>query len=154
MGQYGRSVSWVDSYMIALGRAKSTKALPVLLEKARELSVTNEFSHFRALSIALEGIGDPSAAPVLAELLNKKGISGFSISMDNSKTAFPIFATFKDATGNKERTEVLIELSLARALYRIGDCNGLGEKILRAYARDPRGMYANHAKLVLTKHPH
>ena len=154
MGQFGRSVSWVDSYMIALGRAKSTKALPALFEKARELSVTNEFSHFRAMSIALEGIGDSSAAPVLAELLNRKGISGFSISMDNSKTAFPVFATFKDAAGNKERTEVLRELALARALYRLGDCNGLGEKILRAYARDPRGMYANHAKLVLTKHTH
>ena len=154
MGQFGRSVSWVDSYMIALGRAKSTKALPVLLEKARELSITNEFSHFRALAIALEGIGDPSAAPVLAELLNKKGISGFSISMDNSKTAFPILATFKDGAGNKERNDVLRELALARALYRLGDDKGLGEKILRAYSRDPRGMYANHAKLVLEKRTH
>jgi hypothetical protein len=154
MGQFGRSVSWVDSYLIALGRAKSKNALPVILEKARELTVTNEFSHFRALSIALEGIGDASAAPALAALLNTTGISGYSISMDNAKTAFPILATFQDAAGNKERTLVLRELSLARALYRLGDCNGLGEKILRAYARDPRGMYANHAKLVLAKHTH
>jgi hypothetical protein len=154
MGQFGRSVSWVDSYLIALGRAKSKKALPVILEKARELTVTNEFSHFRALSIALEGIGDASAAPALAELLNSTGISGYSISMDNAKTTFPVFVTFQDAAGNKERTLVLRELSLARALYRLGDCNGLGEKILRAYARDPRGMYANHAKLVLDKHTH
>jgi ribulose 1,5-bisphosphate synthetase/thiazole synthase len=154
MGQFGRSVSWVDSYLIALGRSKSTKALPVILEKARELTVTNEFSHFRALAIALEGIGDASAAPALAELLKTTGISGYSISMDNAKTAFPILATFQDAAGNKERTNVLRELSLARALYRLGDSNGLGEKILSAYARDPRGMYANHAKLVLAKHTH
>jgi hypothetical protein len=154
MGQFGRSVSWVDSYMIALGRAKSKNALPVILEKARELTVTNEFSHFRALSIALEGIGDASAAPALATLLNTTGISGYSISMDNAKTAFPVLATFQDAAGNKERTNVLRELSLARALYRLGDSNGFGEKILSAYARDPRGMYANHAKLVLSKHTH
>ena len=74
--------------------------------------------------------------------------------MDNAKTAFPTFTTFKDVAGNKERTEVLRELALARALYRLGDCNGLGEKILQAYSRDPRGMYANHAKLVLAKQTH
>lgn len=154
MGQYGRSVSWVDSYMIALGRAKSKQALPVILAKARELDVKDAFSHFRALSIALEGIGDSSAAPVLAELLNKKGISGFSISMENAKDAFPVFTAFQNTAGDKERTTVLRELCLARTLYRLGDEKGLGEKILQAYARDPRGMYANHAKLVLAKHTH
>ncbi len=151
MGQFGRSVSWVDSYMIALGRAKSKKALPVILAKARELDVKDAFSHFRALAIALEGIGDSSAAPVLAELLNKKGILGFSISMENAKDAFPVFTAFQNTAGDKERTTVLRELCLARALYRLGDEKGLGEKILQAYALDPRGMYANHAKLVLAK---
>jgi len=72
MGQFGRSVSWVDSYMIALGHAKSKKALPVLLEKARELGVKDAFSHFRALAIALEGIGEPSAAPVFRNFSQKK----------------------------------------------------------------------------------
>jgi hypothetical protein len=31
----------------------------------------------------------------------------------------------------------------------LGDHQGLGEKTLRAYANDPRGAYATHAKLVL-----
>lgn len=149
MGQFGRSVSWVDSYMIALGRVKSKKALPVLFEKARLLKAASEFSHFRALSIALEGIGVPSAAPVLAELLSMPEISGYSISMDNAMSAFPAFSAYVSSAGDKERTAVLRELSLARALYRLGDHQGVGEKILKAYARDPRGMYANHAKLVL-----
>jgi hypothetical protein len=43
----------------------------------------------------------------------------------------------------------LKELSLARALYRIGDKDGLGKRTLEAYAKDPRRAYAEHAKLVL-----
>ena len=38
---------------------------------------------------------------------------------------------------------------LARALYRCGDKDGLGEKILRAYANDLRGPIARHAQAVL-----
>lgn len=151
MGQFGRSVSWVDSYIIALGRAKSKKALSVLIEKARQLTATSEFSHFRALSLAFEGINDPAGAPVLAELLALEGMSGHAISMDNAKTTFPTFTKYASSAGDKERNRVLRELSLARALYRLGDHQGLGEKTLKAYARDPRGMYANHAKIVLAK---
>jgi hypothetical protein len=151
MGQFGRSVSMMDSYIIALGRAKSKNALPVLIEKARQLTSTNEFSHFRALSLALEGIKDPAGAPVLASLLSLPGMSGHAISMDPAKDAFPTFTAYASSAGDKERNKVLRELSLARALYRLGDHEGVGEKILKAYARDPRGMYANHAKLVLAK---
>jgi ribulose 1,5-bisphosphate synthetase/thiazole synthase len=151
MGQFGRSVSMMDSYIIALGRAKSKKALPVLTEKARLLTATSEFSHFRAVSLAFEGISDPAGAPVLAELLALEGMSGHAISMDNAKGTFPTFSAYASSAGDKERNKVLRELSLARALYRLGDHQGLGEKTLKAYARDPRGMYANHAKLVLAK---
>jgi flavin-dependent dehydrogenase len=151
MGQFGRSVSWADSYIIALGRAKSKKALPVLIEKARQLTAKSEFSHFRALSLAFEGINDPASAPVLAELLALEGMGGNAISMDNAKNTFPAFSAYASSAGDKERNKVLRELSLARALYRLGDHDGVGAKILKAYARDPRGMYANHAKLVLAK---
>jgi len=151
MGQFGRSVSWVDSYIIALGRAKSKKALPVLIEKARQLTDKSEFSHIRALSLAFEAINDPAGAPVLAYILSISGMSGHAISMDNAKNTFPTFITYASSAGDKERNKVLRELSLARALYRLGDHEGVGEKILKAYARDPRGMYANHAKLVLAK---
>ena len=43
----------------------------------------------------------------------------------------------------------LRELILARALYRCGDYDGLGEKILTQYAQDLRGHYARHALAVL-----
>ena len=50
---------------------------------------------------------------------------------------------------NRSRDLSLRELILARALYRCGDENGLGERILREYARDLRGHHARHANAVL-----
>ena len=47
------------------------------------------------------------------------------------------------------RNKALRELILARALYRCGDYQGLGGKILREYARDLHGLYAWHAQAVL-----
>jgi hypothetical protein len=38
---------------------------------------------------------------------------------------------------------------LARALYRCGDYNHVGEKILKQYAGDLRAHYARHARQVL-----
>jgi ribulose 1,5-bisphosphate synthetase/thiazole synthase len=146
MGQFNRSVSWVDSYIIALGRAKSQKALPVLVEKAQGLTSTNEFSHFRAVAMALESINDKSAAPVLGELLAKPGVGGYSIKM---QAKLPVIKNYSNEEGNKERSDCLRELAVARAVYRLGDYEGRGEKVLRAYADDPRGAYAKHAKLVL-----
>ena len=146
MGQFNRSVSWMDSYVIALGRARSKAALPVLFDKAQALSATNEFSHFRAVAMALESIGDRSGAPVLAALLAKEGVSGHSFAM---QAKLPVIPNYSNQEGDKERSACLLELAVARALYRLGDVEGRGEKVLRAYANDPRGAYANHAKLVL-----
>ncbi|HNX34869.1 MAG TPA: FAD-dependent oxidoreductase [Kiritimatiellia bacterium] len=146
MGQFNRSVSWVDSYVIALGRSKSKRALPTLFEKAQALSSTNEFSHFRAVAMALESIGDTSAAPVLGALLAKDGVSGHSFTM---QAKLPVIPNYANQEGDKERSACLRELAVARALYRLGDFEGRGEKVLRAYANDPRGAYAKHAKLVL-----
>ncbi len=147
MGQFNRSVSWVDSYVIALGRARSSKALPALIKKARALDSAQEFSHFRAVAMALEAIGDRSVAPVLAELLAKEGVAGHSIVMGPE---IPVVPGYSNVEGDKERTKTLRELAVARALYRLGDNHGLGEKVLKAYANDPRGAYASHAGLVLS----
>jgi flavin-dependent dehydrogenase len=146
MGQFNRSVSWVDSYIIALGRARSKAAVPAILEKANALTSANEFSHFRAVALALEAIGDTSAAPALGALLAKAGVGGYSIAMGPD---IPVIKNYANHEGDKERSECLRELSLARALYRLGDDEGRGEKTLRAYANDPRGAYATHARLVL-----
>ena len=50
-----------------------------------------------------------------------------------------------------ERSSCLKELSLARALYRLGDRGGLARRSLAAYAKDPRRAYAEHARMVLGK---
>jgi hypothetical protein len=82
----------------------------------------------------------------LAELLSKPDMMG------HVHTTVGI-AKEKGAPGgtNSEQTrrESLRELMLARALYRCGDRDGLGEKILRDYIQDLRGHLARHAKAVL-----
>ena len=55
-----------------------------------------------------------------------------------------------NAVPDRERSDCLRELCLARALYRLGDADGLGEKTLRAYTDDPRRAYANHVRQVLS----
>jgi len=148
MGQFGSALSPLDNLIVALGRARDPKAVPVILEKVALLDAGKEFSHHRAVGLALELIGDPAAAKPLAELLGKPGMTGYA-QTDIHK------AIERGAPGgtNAEqgRRESLRELLLARALYRCGDCEGLGEKVLREYTHDLRGHLARHAKAVLEK---
>lgn len=41
------------------------------------------------------------------------------------------------------------ELTAARSLLACGDCEGLGRSTLEAYARDPRGVFAELANKAL-----
>ncbi|MCQ2393864.1 MAG: FAD-dependent oxidoreductase [Kiritimatiellae bacterium] len=149
MGQFNRSVSWVDSYAIALGHCKSKAAVPALIEKAAQLTERSEYSHFRAIARALEEIGDKSAIPVLADILKRRGIGGRWQTMGANP---PVVPGYQNAAGDWERTLSLRELCIARALYRLGDTpDKLGQRTLEAYAADPRRTYAKHAKLVLGK---
>ena len=147
MSQFMRSISWTDSYAIALGRAHSTAALPLLLEKATQLTAESEYSHYRALSLALESIGDPQAVPALERLLLLPGVGGHAL---GTGMPIPPIRNYSNREGDRERTRVLKELCLARALFNLGDTpTGLGRRTLEAYAADPRRAYATHAALVL-----
>jgi len=145
MGQYGASISELDSLIIALGRTRDRRALAPILEKVEQLNEKSEFSHCRAVAMALETLGERVAAKPLASLLKKPGIMGHA------------FTEIKDArlrtpdspTDTKTRNYSLRELILARALYRCGDYRGLGKKILKEYARDLRAHYARHAQAIL-----
>jgi flavin-dependent dehydrogenase len=145
MGQYGASLSPLDSLIVALGRTGDKRGMRPILEKVEQLDVKSEFSHCRAVAMALETLGDAAATKPLVELLKKPGIMGHA------------FTEIKDARlrtprGSEEtqtRNRSLRELILARALYRCGDYKGLGEKILKQYARDLRGHYARHAQAIL-----
>jgi hypothetical protein len=147
MGQFGPCMSPLDSLIIALGRTRSPAAVKPLLEKAGQLNPDSEFSHFRAIAMALETLADKSAARPLAELLQKPGLRGHAVtSIDAALEANP-----RSSTDNTVRNQALSELYLARALYRCGDYKGLGEKTLREYSGDLHGHYARHAKAVLQK---
>jgi hypothetical protein len=144
MGQFGASLSRLDSYIVALGRTRAPDALPTLIEKAAQLTPASEFSHFRALALALECYGDKSAAKPLADLLRLPGMGGHAL--------VDIGAGQKEAPAqndNLARDHELRELVLARALYRCGDFEGLGEKTLHQYAQSLHGHYARHAQAVL-----
>ena len=153
MGQFGRSISPVDSYVIALGRTGRPEALGAILEKARLLDASQAFSHHRATAMALEALGPAlasdgrrEAAQALAALLAKPGMTGHATTTvaEAKEKAAP-----GGRTANEPRNVSLRELIVARALYRLGDSGGVGERILRTYANDLRGHYARHARAVL-----
>ncbi len=149
MGQYGMSLSPLDSLLIALGRTGDKRGLGPILAKVGELQAESEFSHFRAVAMALESLADPSAAKPLAALLQKPGMTGHAIT--NIEAA--LRENPASATDTTTRNRALTELILARALYRCGDDRQLGEKILKQYAQDLHGHYARHAQAVLNKGP-
>lgn len=137
MGQFGGSISPLDSHLIALGQSGDSRALPVILEKVAQLDASREFSHHRAVAMALEAQRDPSAARPLAELLAKEGMTGHAI------------IEIGESDRQEERSEPLREIILARALYRCGDHEGVAESILRTYEKDLRGLFAQHARAIL-----
>jgi hypothetical protein len=145
MGQYGASLSPLDSLIIALGFTGDKRGLSVILEKARQLDAESELSHHRAVAMALEKLGGPAAAGALAELLRKPGMRGHAFTdIADARRRTP-----RGGEDTLTRNRSLRELMLARALYRCGDYEGLGEEILRQYERDLRGHYARHAHAVL-----
>ncbi len=147
MGQFGTALSRLDRLVVALGRTRDPRAVPVVVEKAKRLTAEDDFSHHRAVGLALELIGDKSAAPPLAELLTQSGMTGYV--HETVEEARRRDQEEQSTTGVKTRRDSLRELLLARALYRCGDYGGVGRQILTQYTRDLRGHLARHAKAVL-----
>jgi hypothetical protein len=145
MGQFGKSISYLDGLIIALGRTKRTEAIPIFEKISKKLTSTSEFSHFRAIAMALETLGDSKGALILYDLLQIPGVTGHS--MPDIQTAKRM--TPESRTDTTTRNNSLRELILARALFRCGDVNGLGKEILTAYSKDLRGHYYRHASGVL-----
>jgi hypothetical protein len=153
MGQYGASISPLDSLIIALGRTGDKRAVEVVVEKVGQLDANSEFSHCRAVAMALSPLKSlraqrsnlAAAAKSLAKLLEKPGMAGHAFTdIREARRRTPA-----SSADTEERNCSLRELFLAVALYRCGDYEGLGEKILREYERDLRAHYARHAEAVL-----
>lgn len=145
MGQFGRSISYLDSLIIAAGRTKKEEALPGIFRLMEKLTPESDFSHFRATAIALESIKDQSAAVPLFSLLEMPGVRGHT--MPDIQTALMLEPKFKNDVSTRNNS--LRELILGRALYKCGDYNGEGYQILSEYAKDLRGHYYRHASGVL-----
>ncbi len=148
----GPSLSRLDRLILALGNTGDRRAVPAIVEKLRGLDADSDFSHHRAVALALEALADPAAAAPLAELLSKPGMSG------HAHTSIEIALERQSPGPNRNNVECrqnsLRELMLARALYRCGDNDRLGENTLRGYTQDLRGHLSRHAHALLTKsHP-
>jgi hypothetical protein len=141
MAEYAHLPTPTDSLVLALGWTRAPAALPAILEKVRELDAGTTLSHHRAVALALEAIADPAAAPLLAELLRKPGMSGYVMRKLEPLPDKPM--------AERHREGALREIVLARALYRCGDCEGLGEAILQEYRADLRALFRRHATAVL-----
>lgn len=144
MGQFGGALSPVDRYIVALGRTRDRRALPAILGKLNQLTPEAEFSHHRAVALAVEMIGDPSAAGPLAALLAKPDMSGWQVDDVAKAQKF----TGLNVNETHTRSLSLRELSLARALVRCGDKDGIGKAILTKYSQDLRGHLARHAQAI------
>ena len=146
----GSGANRMEAYLLALGRAKSKKATPVIAEKIRDLVKAQKplNTSFRIVSLVSQMLGDPELAAPLAELLERPNISGHVIKMGAEIPPVPGYDS-RSSYSQTEKNEVPREVNLAAALYRVGDKDGKGEAILKAYADDPRGFYANYARRVL-----
>lgn len=147
LAAFGRRMPERDSFIVALGRTRSPKALAPLVEEARRLDRRSPSVHVRAVSLALEALADPAAAPALEEALAKPGVGGWA--REGGAAATPAGGFGSSA----ESGRCLRELNLARALWRCGDPNGVARRVFEAYARDGRGVFAHHARIVLTGNP-
>lgn len=147
MGQFGASMSYLDSLIISLGYCKKEEALPSVVRLAKKLKPESSFSHFRAVAVACEAIGSREAAPMLSGLLEMDGMRGHA--MNSIEEALEM--TVPGRTDNSERNASLKEIFLGRSLYKIGDYKGLGRRVMEEYAADLRGHYYRHATGVLSE---
>lgn len=141
--EYAHLPTPIDALILALGRSGDRRALPPILEKVAWLDANVTLSHHRAVALALEQLRCPEAAAPLAGLLAKPGMRGHAMT-----SLEPLYNRERD---KRRRTGALREVVLARALLRCGDVQGTGRAILEEYSRDLRGLFARHARQVLTE---
>jgi len=84
--------------------------------------------------MALGRIGDPAAAPALAEFLRKPGVRGHRD-----------IGTQPNSVESAQFSRAMVELFAAAALFRCGDSDGLARQILTEYLDDWRGVFVRYA---------
>ncbi|MEI7833406.1 MAG: hypothetical protein WCJ56_09435, partial [bacterium] len=130
----------MSGLLYALGCTGDKRAVAAITAKATELDENNSVRAFRAVAIALERIGDPSGAEALVNLLTLPGMRNHVVTRAGQLNG-----------GIAELDASVREITLARALYRCGDKNGIGKAILQEYSADLRGHFSEHALAVLAE---
>jgi len=149
---YERRLSDLDFNIIKLGYTKAPEGLPTIIKKAGELITPDYFSHFRAIAVAFETMRSDKAVDVLENLLEKDEMQGYFVKDYEDALKKMDIKNFKHIRPDDDlRNRELKEIFLARALYRCGDKNGLGKRILTNYAKGLNGIYAAHAWGVLNE---
>lgn len=140
MGQFGLSVSPLDTKIIALSRIGGDGA--TTLAKLKELTIESEFSHIRAVCLALLRKPDSKAVPVLEKLLATPGATGYAVGnlRDSLASNRP---EYNDTTF---RNSQLRELYLSKALLACDPDSETGALIVNTYADGMQGIYSVFAR--------
>lgn len=140
MGQFGPSLSPVDSMIFALGCVGGSQ--DVVLEKLRKLNIGDAFSHIRAVCMHLIHHPDPRAAAELERLLSQEGARGYAV----RSLADAVVSNRPDRNDTSFRNSQLKELYLGKALSVCDPASPLGHRILSEYASSMQGYYVLFAK--------
>ncbi len=136
MGQFGMSASVLDVTVIALARIGGDR--DAVLEKLRDLEWNSEFSHHRAIALALLAAPDPRAVPELVRILKTPGATGHAVG--NYREALASYRPEWNDTVT--RNNQLRELYLAKALAKCDPVSALARGILRSYAASLQAYYS------------
>ena len=140
---FGRRLNEFPSQLVALGRTKSPLAVPAIKSEIGRMKTSWDGQLARAIDLACEALPSPEFADDLAAVIRRPAISG------HAKRGLEA-ATPRGGFGMEEDEGAVVrELHLARALWLCGDKDGLAKGILESYTRDPRGVFAKHARAVL-----
>ena len=139
---YGPRFSWRDEAIIGLAKLKYRPFAPQLAKMLARLEPDvkgkADYSHLRAVAIYLDAVPEKSCAKELARIL--AAIRGNAQKSDD--------ATMK-ATNLVRVHDMLRELVVARALYRLGDEGGLAKEVLESYLSEPMKVFSDFARNVL-----
>ncbi len=128
------NVPELDGALWVAAIPRDKRATPALVGKLNQCRADTSFNTVRAVTMALGRIGDPQAAAALAAFLRKPGVQGH---IDTGKDPASLEAA--------HFSKAMVELFAASALYRCGDVDGLGRKILTDYLDDWRGIFVRFA---------
>lgn len=140
MGQFGKSVSELDSMIFALDRIGG--APEVIRRKLARMTISSDFSHIRAVCVHLMHHPDRKAAGDLARLLGSRGAQGHAV----RSYADALAANRDDRNDVSVRNSQLRELYLAKALRACSPENETAAHILQDYAAGMQAYYAIFAR--------